>query len=568
MKLLCVFSVLCGLVFPALALDREAFTFTKYDLDVRVEPEQQRLAVRGKLWLRNDSPSAQRNLVLQISSTLAWRSIKIAGNPVEFTSHDYTSDMDHTGTLSEAVVTLPREIAPGGTVEVEIGYEGTVTMDATRLTRIGIPEEKAKHTDWDQISKSFSAVRGIGFVTWYPVATEAAGLSEGDSVSETVGRWKEKETDASMKLKVGRTGEGSVSPARCNGEGGVGLYEQMGRAYSVTTDCSYFPLRSKIPVFVIGNYSAIDRAPVNISYLPGQEEAAKTYADAVGEIDEAIPVVGGGAKGLQILGLPDPDAASFVTDGMLVCPLKLPLTNETMLSLAYAKARSMVSSPRAWIQEGLAHYAQAAFIEDEVGRKAALDYLSAHATTLVEAEKAAAGKDGAGNWQAAHSLINAADGLYLQTKAMYVWWMLRDMLGKLPGEALQNYHVADDKDAAYLLRLIEKSTHRDLEWFFDDWVYRDRGLPDFRVDSVYPREIVGGGYMVTVTVENLGEAGAEVPVTLRMPSGDVTRRLEVRGKSKASLRVATSALPQEVVVNDGSVPEGDVSNNRYKIEGR
>ena len=56
---LCVF---CGLLVHAHALDREAFTFTKYDLDVRIEPEQQRLAVRGKITLRNDSASPQKNL--------------------------------------------------------------------------------------------------------------------------------------------------------------------------------------------------------------------------------------------------------------------------------------------------------------------------------------------------------------------------------------------------------------------------------------------------------------------------------------------------------------------------
>ncbi len=79
MKLLCVLCVLCGLAFPALALDREAFTFTNYDLDVRVEPEQQRLGVRGRITLRNDSTTPQNDIALQISSTLDWRSIQIAG---------------------------------------------------------------------------------------------------------------------------------------------------------------------------------------------------------------------------------------------------------------------------------------------------------------------------------------------------------------------------------------------------------------------------------------------------------------------------------------------------------
>ena len=60
---------------------------------------------------------------------------------------------------------------------------------------------------------------------------------------------------------------------------------------------------------------------------------------------------------------------------------------------------------------------------------------------------------------------------------------------------------------------------------------------------------------MTVTIENLGDAGAEVPVTLRMEDGEVTKRLEVRAKSKASIRIEASSTPQEVVVNDGSVPE-------------
>jgi len=112
MKFLCALCVLCSLALPARALDREAFTFTSYDLNVRVEPEQQRLGVRGRITLHNDSQSPQKNLSLQISSTLRWSSIQFEGKPVEFASQAYTSDIDHTGALTEAIVTLPRAIAP------------------------------------------------------------------------------------------------------------------------------------------------------------------------------------------------------------------------------------------------------------------------------------------------------------------------------------------------------------------------------------------------------------------------------------------------------------------------
>ena len=89
-------------VVNAFALDREAFTFTKYDLNIRIEPEQQRLGVRGKITLRNDSSTPQKIVVLQISSSLDWRAIRFGEKPLQFVSQTYTSDIDHTGLLSEA----------------------------------------------------------------------------------------------------------------------------------------------------------------------------------------------------------------------------------------------------------------------------------------------------------------------------------------------------------------------------------------------------------------------------------------------------------------------------------
>ena len=127
----------------ASALDREAFTFTHYDLNVRVEPEQQRLAVRGKITLRNDSSEPQRNLSLQISSSLSWRSIRAGSKAVEFLSQPYVSDIDHTGSLSEAIVSLPQAVPPKQSVELEIGYVGVMPLDTTRLTRIGAPADAA-----------------------------------------------------------------------------------------------------------------------------------------------------------------------------------------------------------------------------------------------------------------------------------------------------------------------------------------------------------------------------------------------------------------------------------------
>ncbi len=55
-------------------------------------------------------------------------------------------------------------------------------------------------------------------------------------------------------------------------------------------------------------------------------------------------------------------------------------------------------------------------------------------------------------------------------------------------------------------------------------------------------------------------------MTLNMEQGEVTKRLEVRGKAEATIRFEAISTPREIVVNDGSVPESDLRNNVYKIE--
>src|SRR5580704_12609901 len=542
MRFLCVLGVLCGLVLPVQAIDREAFTFTHYDLNVRVEPEQHRLGVRGRITLRNDSPVVQKNLVLQISSTLDWRSIQIEGKPVQFETHEYTSDIDHTGALSEAVVSLPSEVSPKGAVELEIGYEGVIPLDTTRLTRIGVPQDKAKQSDWDQIGKTFTVVRGIGYVAWYPMATEAASLTEGDSVPEAIGRWIVRHTDTTMDLVFRTTLDQNIF------FGGTPSNVQVQADPSIKTAAAFHMVEPGVgvPTFVMASYQRLpSQNSIDIEYLPSQEETAKDYAEAASQIDPILPV-GGGLRNLQILSLPEANASPFVTQGMLLIPLGVELSNEAELDMVYAIARQQVLSPRAWIQEGLAHYAQAVFVEEQKGLQAALDYLNGHMTALVDAEKTA---KPAASSDATHSLINAPDDLYLQSKAMFVWWMLKDMLGSLPANSLLGYHAAEDKDPTYMERLIVSTGKRDLQWFFDDWVYHDRGLPDFRVESAFSRKTTNDLYILTVTVANLGAAGAEVPVTVAYAGGTVTKRLEVRGKSKAVTRVEVSGAPQEVVVN-------------------
>ena len=567
MKSLFAVLALCFFVLPAIAFDREAFTFTRYDLTVTVDPGQQRLGVRGKIVLHNDSAVAQQNAVLQISSSLHWATIQIGGKRAIFATQTYNSDIDHTGALSEAIVSLPVAVAPKQTLELEVGYEGVIPQDTTRLTRIGVPADTAKHSDWDQISAAFTAVRGIGYVAWYPIATEAANMSDASSVSEAVGRWKQREQYAGMRVQFTYSSEGPVPELYCNGAGHLLEHQQMSRANQSSNQCEFEPVASRVPLFLVGSFQALDRAAVNVSFISEHKTEADNYASAAEQVSPFIVRWFGEHRvrpefKATIVELAAPNASPFQSGNMLLTPLT---DDDTSMLLSAVQLLTHVAfpSPRPWISEGLARYAAVRYVEQEKTRDTALNYLESHRAGLTEAESPMGLNS---DYSAERSLINATDEFYVQTKAMNVWWMLRDLVGEAAlTAALHNYKADDDRDAMYMQKLLETQSHRDLTWFFDDWVYRDRGLPDLRVESVFARPIVSGGYIVTVTVENLGRAAAEVPVTLQMVSGEATEKLLIPAKSKASVRITAGSAPMKATVNDGSVPESDMTNNTYTI---
>src|SRR5215469_4189309 len=151
-------------VSSACALDRQAFTVTHYQLDVQIDRPSHVMAVTGRLTLRNDSKVPQKNLALQISSSFGWNGIAINNAPAEWIGDDYTSDVDHTGKLSEAIVTLPANVLPGGMTTLDVQFGGAVIPDSTRLTRMGAPADVALRNDWDHVSSTFTAIRGLGYV--------------------------------------------------------------------------------------------------------------------------------------------------------------------------------------------------------------------------------------------------------------------------------------------------------------------------------------------------------------------------------------------------------------------
>jgi hypothetical protein len=544
------------------AIDRNALTFTAYDLNIRIEPEQQRMGVRGRITLRNDSGAPQRVAVLQISSSLDWRSLQAGGMPLQFVSQPYTSDIDHTGKLSEAIVTLPQPVAPKGTFNLEVGYEGTIPLDTTRLKRIGVPEDEAKHSDWDQISPSFTAVRGVGHVVWYPVAMDSTSLSEAGSVFETIAHWKARQTATTIRVSLCTVASGEA-PITLMNERTIGVpagsLGSIGDGQSTScTEHLFNPVGVTVPSFDVGSFGYIDKPSVRIYYTRPHKSQAENYSALV---DKVAPFMhnwfGQPRQATKVVELPDAAAAPFESGTTLLTSFAAD-TRLAEITLAHQIAHSMFISPRAWADEGVAHFAQALWREHSSGRQAALDYMGLHRTALTRSSNTT---------DPLKSLINSADEEFYRSKAMFVWWMLRDMIGD-PAlkRVIAAYNPEDDKSAPYIERLVAAASKRDLSWFFEDWVYNDRGLPDLRVVSAYPRALGSGSFMTTVTVENLGNAGAEVPVTVNMQDGEVTKRLQVGHNASASIRIETPSVPLDIVVNDGSVPESDTANNSFRLQ--
>ena len=255
----------------------------------------------------------------------------------------------------------------------------------------------------------------------------------------------------------------------------------------------------------------------------------------------------------------------FEDQALLVAPMRAADPAALAPSLVHSLTHAWFRSSHVWLDEGLAQFMSLLWIEREQGRDAAVQRLQQMANLLALAEPvvektsdpAAAG---AGEGQ---SLISASDEVYYRSKATAVLWMLRSIVGdEALKQALQRYRGSGkrEQDPKEFQHVLEQASQKDLGWFFDDWVYRDRSLPDLKILNVTTHELPArgsksGGWMVAVEVQNDGGAVADVPVTVQSGTLTATERLRVPGFSRAATRVVFEGTPTEVVVNDGSVPE-------------
>ena len=96
--------------------EREAVTFTAYDLDLHPVPRKSAVGAHVNFTVRNDGKVALTRVAVQISSSLAWDSLRVRTGTAaanSFVQHRINTDMDHTGVAREAVLTLAEPLKPG-----------------------------------------------------------------------------------------------------------------------------------------------------------------------------------------------------------------------------------------------------------------------------------------------------------------------------------------------------------------------------------------------------------------------------------------------------------------------
>jgi hypothetical protein len=350
------------------------------------------------------------------------------------------------------------------------------------------------------------------------------------------------------------------------------------------------PLGFRTPDLFVTTHPASEAGPPStpdlLSAVTNQESALAAYSSASAQVEPMLAEWFG--PGLRSpLYLIDHPGQPFEDEALVVRPLAGSDQAEISMTLAHSLTHAWVHSTHPWIEEGLAEFTQLLWLERQSGHEAALAAVQDAYRNLARAEapstsdaaetpasssSSSSNSDGI-SASSRESLIDATSEVFYRTKAAAVWWMLRGIVyDQALQQALQTYRsdARADRDPEGFERTLEKFSHKDLRWFFNDWVYRDGGLPHLSIASVAPSELKGrtgvpDGWLIAVEVRNDGGSVADVPVTVRSAASTQLERLRIPARSSATTRIVFPGTPDEVIVNDGSVPESGPTTHTRKL---
>ena len=536
--------------------ERSAVTITAWDLEVHLAPRQESMEVHARVTLRNDGATALSEIPLQLSSTLNFENADLNGKKLTLTQATISSDADHTGQLHEAAIALPGALAPHAELTLAVDYGGTIAQTAERLTAIGAPDAEALASDWDRISEDFTGLRGFGDVVWYPVSSLPEALGDGAKLFTEIGRQKLADQGATMALRV--TDEFFGQPPNVvllNGRF-VALNPPVSMPTGsfpgvITCSLPATQLGFETPSLFVAQRQATEASGVRVLATDADAGNVQDYITAATRVQSLVRLWLGkrSQREFTVLDLPETDEAPAETGDVLAIPMGANDATKLAPIVAHGLAHAAFWSRRGWLDEGVANFIGTLWIEATEGRTAALENLNAERTALALAEPASPGDGG-------EDLLHAVSAVYYRTKATYVLWMLRNLAGNDQlQEALQDYDPAQDTTPEYFEHLLEKTSGKDLGWFFANWVYQDRGLPDLSIGNVFTSAEAHQQTMVAIDLSNDGYAETAAPVTVKGADTAVTNWVRIPARTHMTYRVIFQENPTEVDVNDGTVPE-------------
>jgi hypothetical protein len=562
--------------------ERSSLTFTAYDLDVHLAPAKSELSAHVRFTVRNSGGAPLTRLALQISSSLKWETISMRGAdrvvPLPFAQEVIDTDADHTGKAQEAVISLPLPLEPGASLELTAFYSGKVEQSGERLERIGAPADQAGRADWDRITPERTALRGYGDVLWYPTAAVPVFLGDGAKLFQSVGSTRLMQAEAMVRLRlaveyVGDPPDTAFFCGRKEKLVAVSENANVVVAESPGVATVEFPIR---PLGFRGlSLFVTDRAATTtdgdlIAAVTDHFDTLPSYAAAAAKVQPLLKDWLG-TDPLSPLNILDQEGQPFEDDALLVTQMHTGDAAVLAPSLVHSMTHAWFNSSHVWLDEGVPQFMSVLWAEQTLGRDAALQQLQEQASTLSVGEPAQLPTPNPA--YVGQSLILAKDDVYYRTKAAAVLVMLRSIVGEdALKDALKSYRMdeKEDSDPKHFQRVVEHSSKKDLNWFFEDWVYHDRGLADLSIANVTPRALPAAkdkeaSWLIAVEVRNDGDAAAEIPVTVRSGKMTATEKLRIMGRSSGSTRIVFEGEPEEVIVNDGSVPEVGSSVHRRQV---
>jgi hypothetical protein len=600
-------------------VERQAITFTSFDMDVHHRPADHHIAVRALLTHRNDGNKPLAHIPLQISSSLNWERIRINARDVTFQVATLNSDADHTGQVHEAAVPLAQPLAPGSALQLDVTYSGPIPVNAQRLLAIGTPDEIAFHSDWDQVDLDFTGLRGFGNVVWYPVSSVPVILGDGARLFDEIGEHKLRLAGAHFHLRLtvefphGRAPSvalinGHPAPLAVTDQPGPNSNQDSSQDSEIsgvaTADNGGETLGFEAPSLFVAIRTPHTAANTILWVLPDDETAVQSWSDAATTVTPFLQSWLGQRprSQLTLLDLPDPQDAPYETGSMLATAIRAgnpgsdpgpgsglgsgPGSGPGQLNgiLVHALTHAWLESPRAWLSEGVAHFMGTLWTEKQRGRDQALGTLEAARPSLALAEPESPGQS------LGQPLDQAISPVYYRTKAAYVFWMLRQIAGDATlSAALRAYDPktgisqvngrdpgpsspgSSSPGTSSFEKLLEQSgvpsdrssspgwqsgPRQNLAWFFADWVNADKGLPDLSITNIFSKEVDSS-------------AAANRPTSAAQDTGNwlVTVTIANNGYASAEVPITvhsnTNSVTQRVVV-----PARSTADQHLLVQGK